>query len=63
VSPGPGKYVPGATLLFLGTSIRGVVVPNYKLPGDVCVEWEGGQRASYDVEFLDRHCKVLREGP
>lgn len=38
--------------------IKGKVVENFKLPGDVCVEWETGQLASYDTEWLDQFAEI-----
>jgi hypothetical protein len=55
------KYKPGTHLLFKGVDIIGTVVENPKLPGDIYVVWENGQESSYDVDFLDAHCKVVNE--
>lgn len=30
----------------------GVVIKNFKLPDDICIQWENGLKASYDEEFL-----------
>lgn len=53
------KYSPGTTLLYKTAGVRGAVVPNNKLPGDICVLWETGQSSSYDEEFLDLFCEVV----
>jgi len=55
----PDKYPLGTRLIFITAQIQGVVVPNYKLPGDVCVAWENGQTSSYDPEFLDQYCSIV----
>jgi hypothetical protein len=40
--------------------INGVVVSNTKLPGDICVLWEGYDTAiSYDKQWLDEFTKVV----
>lgn len=31
---------------------EGTVVENYKMPGDICIEWDMGINSSYDAEFL-----------
>ncbi len=51
-------YAVGTKLIHTESGIRGVVVPTFKLPGDVCVEWENGLVASYDDEFLGTICEV-----
>ncbi len=56
------NYVLGTRLIFTGAGVRGVVVPNYKLPGDICVEWANGAKGSYDADFLDEHCTVDQPG-
>lgn len=38
--------------------VVGKVVP-YKLPGDICVLWESGQRGSYDPDWLDEYAEKL----
>lgn len=55
-------YVPGTRLIFTGAKIRGVVVPNYKHPQDIYVEWENGAKGFYDADFLDTHCTVDQPG-
>lgn len=51
------KYRVGQKLVC--NEVVGEVVPNYKLPGDVCVLWESGQKASYDPEWLDKYARKL----
>ena len=43
----------GTKLIHTESGIAGVVVPNFKLPGDICVKWENGLEASYDADFLE----------
>lgn len=53
------KYKVGTTLECDG--VKGVVVENTKLPGDICVLWEHmTQVVSYDEEFLDEFCKIIK---
>lgn len=56
------KYEEGTKLIYRceegGDIIRGVVVENFKLPGDICVKWDTDQSSSYDVEWLDEHTEV-----
>ena len=40
------------------TGVRGTVVENYKLPGDICIDWETGQKFSYDEEWLQNNTKI-----
>lgn len=42
----------GDKLVHIETNIKGVVVENFKLPNDICVEWETGLKTSYDEDFL-----------
>lgn len=49
------KYPIGTKLIF--EDIKGVVVENFKLPGDICIEWETGQIISYGHEWLDKFSK------
>lgn len=51
----------GTKLLHAETGIRGRVVENFKLPGDVCVEWENGFSTSYDEDFLLTVAEVVNE--
>lgn len=65
------KYPVGARLLFKNSKdygeklIYGTVVPNFKLPGDICVRWDNLSMvlipaiSSYDPEFLDEYCEVV----
>jgi hypothetical protein len=63
VTEKPEKYKIGTRLLFRGTDVKGTVIPNFKLPGDVCVRWDGDRGvSSYDPEFLDEHCEIQYEG-
>jgi len=49
------KYPVGARLEWPGESL-GVVVTNFKMPGDICVKWDVMNEAcSYDEWFLDKH--------
>lgn len=50
-------YEVGDVLEFNGH--RGKVVPNVKMPGDICVQWDEGTFSSYDKDFLDTHTKNL----
>ena len=53
------KYPVGTKLEADG--VKGVVVENTKLPGDICVVWEHlPQVISYDEEFLDEFCKIVK---
>ncbi len=53
------KYSVGTILDCEG--IRGVVVENTKLPGDICVLWEHmPDVVSYDEDFLDEICTVIK---
>jgi len=38
--------------------VKGEVVPNTKLPGDICIQWETGIFSSYDKEWLDENVTV-----
>ena len=35
---------------------KGVVVENYKIPGDICIDWENGEKYSYDKEAFEEDC-------
>lgn len=55
------KYQQGTKLIYRcgdGDTIRGIVVENSKLPGDICVEWENGQFSSYDEDWLDENAEI-----
>lgn len=61
------KYPVGARLLFKRSKdygdklVYGTVVPNFKLPGDICVRWDNNTPvSSYDQEFLDEYCEVVK---
>ena len=60
-----GRYSVGTRLVFLdpqsGESFKGEVVPNQKLPGDICVNWETGLFSSYDENWLDKFTMVLTQ--
>ena len=53
------KYPVGTKLICSG--VGGVVILNYKLPGDVCVKWEYGLESSYDKEWLDKNTEIVNE--
>lgn len=53
------KYPVGQILVWPGES-EGVVVENFKMPGDICVKWNVLTFAtSYDEDFLDEHCQKV----
>ena len=55
------KYQEGTKLIFRcddNSIIRGVVVPNFKLPGDICVTWETTQTVSYEEDWLDLNTEI-----
>jgi len=60
----PTKYTTGTKLIYRGEEdgipnvFHGVVVDNYKLPGDICVNWESGVSSSYDKDWLDWHTEI-----
>lgn len=53
------KYPTGTRLLCEG--IRGTIVTNCKMPGDICVVWDEDDRGiiSYDEEWLDAHAIII----
>lgn len=53
------KYKPG-TIVEAG-GVRGKVVKNYKLPGDVCIKWANGLKCSYDVDWLDENVQIIKD--
>lgn len=55
------KYKVGQRLLCY--FIHGTVVPNCKLPGDICVKWDNGEFSSYDEEWLDEHAVLVGVEP
>jgi hypothetical protein len=51
-------YTEGTKLVC--NDVSGVVVPNTKLPNDICVLWEGYTTSiSYDKEWLSEFAKVV----
>lgn len=54
------KYSVGTKIIFMeeDSPIHGKVVENFKLPGDICIEWETGLITSYDEEWLDENVEV-----
>lgn len=53
-------YQPGARVSWDGH--LGRVVENYKLPGDICIDWDSGCKSSYDLCFLEEEgVKVIEE--
>ena len=60
------KYPVGTRLFFKRSKdfgdnlIYGTVIPNFKLPGDICVRWDNDAPvSSYDPEFLDEYCEIV----
>lgn len=54
------RYPAGTRLIWTADpSIVGTVVTNYKLPGDICVDWNNGLRSSYDEQFLADNTKKV----
>lgn len=51
------KFEPGTKVRSL--DITGVVIPNVKLPGDICVQWENGQMISYDQETAEAFLEII----
>lgn len=64
------RYPVGTRLFFKNSKafgemlIYGTVVPNFKLPGDVCIRWDNSEKtvSSYDPEFLDEYCEIVNAG-
>ncbi len=50
------KYSLGIKLIC--NEVNGIVIENFKLPGDICVLWETGLQSSYDIEWLDQFTKI-----
>jgi hypothetical protein len=50
------RYLPGTKLIC--NEVNGIVIENFKLSGDICVEWETGLKSSYDEEWLDEFTKI-----
>ncbi|HEY5267773.1 MAG TPA: hypothetical protein VII94_01410 [Candidatus Saccharimonadales bacterium] len=53
------KYIVGTNLIHNESGIIGIVIENFKLPGDICVEWKTGFKTSYDEESLNENCSIL----
>lgn len=53
------KYQTGVRVTHIPTGINGIIVRNYKLPGDICIVWGNGQASSYDEEFLDKYVRIV----
>lgn len=55
------KYAEGTKVITKGEDyISGEVIPNFKLPGDICVRWETGQELSYDKKWLDENVTIIK---
>ena len=39
----------------------GTVIENFKLPGDICIEWDVGLKSSYDEEWLDENVSIIND--
>lgn len=55
------KYPVGTEVYSMETEYHGVVIPNCKMPGDICVKWETGQVISYDKEWLDENTEIISD--
>ncbi len=60
------KYKVGTKVVFGNEDpLEGRVIENFKLPGDVCVQWLNGpngtpgEKSSYDREWLDENVKIV----
>ena len=61
------KYPVGTRLFFKRSKdfgeklIYGTVIPNFKLPGDICIRWDNDNQtvSSYDPEFLEEYCEIV----
>ena len=51
------NYVVGVKLTCNG--ITGIIVENYKFPGDICIDWENGIKSSYDRDWLDENATII----
>lgn len=51
------KYPVGTKIECNGCS--GTVVENFKLAGDICIEWDVGMKSSYDEEWLNDNVKII----
>ena len=53
------RYPVGTKLVW--EDVAGIVIPNFKIPGDICVRWENGFETSYDEEVLDEYVTILSD--
>ncbi len=53
------KYKVGTKLKC--NDVLGTVIENFKLPEDICIEWENGMRASYDISWLAANTEIVLE--
>jgi len=53
------KYIVGTKLIHNESGITGIVIENFKLPGDICVEWKTGFKTSYHEESLNENCSIV----
>ena len=56
---GVSKYPEGTKILC--NDVKGVVIPNFMMPGDICIKWEDGGACSYDVGWLDENATIIKE--
>ena len=54
------KYEVGMIVNFKEVNIKGTIVENYKMPGDICIDWDNGTQSSYDEEFLDEKVEIVK---
>lgn len=53
------KYLVGKKVVCPGQD-EGVIIENFKLPGDICIKWNSMEwPVSYDEDFLDEHCVIV----
>lgn len=52
------KYSVGTKVTF--DDISGEIIENFKLPDDICIEWETGLIGSYNKEWLDSNITILK---
>ena len=57
------KYPVGTVVEHIHTGVRGVVIENFKMPGDICVEFDTSQSTSYDEDVLDESFVIVEETP
>lgn len=43
------------------SGVLGTVIPNFKFPGDICIEWDNGVKCSYDEWWLDQYVEVVNQ--